>query len=89
MLSDGWVPKSDIFGHVSDTEQSVAGAQNLNSMAVAHQRVSELDRIVQEVELNGVEHGVLLENEGEVGAGSDGVLEVEMDKDRTIKQMAP
>lgn len=43
MLADGRVPESDVVGDVADAEEAVAGAKESDAVAVAHERVVELN----------------------------------------------
>ena len=88
MLSSGRVPNSQIFNYVTDAEQAVARAQDLDSMFVTHQRVFELGERAETSEISGVKFGVF-EDEGVVSVGLEGVAEVQLDKISIVDQRSP
>lgn len=66
---DGGVPEGDVVGDVSDAEEAVAGAENLNLVAVAHEGVGEIDGDGEGGEAgvdDGEEAGFIAEDEAEI-----------------------
>lgn len=72
---DGGVPEGDVVGDVSDAEEAVAGAEDLNLVAVAHERVGEIGGGGEGGEAgvdDGEEAGVLAEDEEDIRFGGEG-----------------
>lgn len=76
VLSKSRVPQRDVIGDVADAEEAVAGTEDLDAVAVAHERVVDFDGLVRGIEVDAVEMGVLAEDEEGVG----GFVEVEEDE---------
>lgn len=67
VLADVRVPEGDVVGDVGDTDEAVAGTENLDAVAVAHERVSDFEGFLEGLKVDGVEVGAVTENEGGVG----------------------
>lgn len=92
VLPRGGVPNDDVVGGVGDAEQAVAGAEDADLVAVAHERVVHLgDAAVAEEggEVDAVEAGGVAEEEGEVGGGLERAGEVGADELAAVDDVAP
>lgn len=67
VLAKARVPEGDVVGDVGDTEEAVAGTEDLDAVTVAHERVSDFEGFVEGLKVEGVEVGAMTENEGGVG----------------------
>lgn len=67
VLAEVRVPEGDVVGDVGYTEEAVAGTEDLDAVAVAHERVSDFKGFLEGLKVEGVEVGAVTENEGGVG----------------------